>query len=82
MSNHRRCLATVFATAGAAGAIMLAPVAAAIPECAQTGPTTTLCSTNGSAQLVTSPPIQNGPYWGWPYGGGFGISIGGWGFGW
>jgi hypothetical protein len=31
---------------------------------------------------VTSPPVQNGPYWGWPYGGGFGISIGGWGFGW
>ncbi len=62
MSNYRRCLATVFATAGVAGAITLAPVAAAIPECTQTGPTTTLCSTNGSAQLVTSPPVQNGPY--------------------
>jgi hypothetical protein len=42
---------TAFTTALAA-----APVAAAKPECTQTGPTTTQCVTNGSAQITTSPP--------------------------
>ena len=82
MLSHRRCFATVFAAAGAAGAIMLAPAAAALPNCTNTGPNTTLCTTNGSAQLTTSPPANNGPYYGWPYFGGFGISLGGIGIGW
>lgn len=75
-----------FGTAAAIGAsafviaVASAPVAAAGPTCTQTGPTTTQCETNGSAQIVTSPPnINNGPWW--PYGG-FGISLGGIGFGW
>ncbi|MCP9271676.1 hypothetical protein [Mycolicibacterium arenosum] len=71
---------------GAAGvlavgaALLSAPLASAGPQCTQTGPTTTQCETNGSAQIVTSPPnINNGPYY--PYGG-FGFSLGGFGFGW
>lgn len=63
-----------------AATVMSAPVAAAAPQCTQTGPTTTQCETNGSAQIVTSPPnVNNGPWY--PYGG-FGISLGGIGIGW
>jgi hypothetical protein len=57
----------------------MAPVAAAAPQCTNTGPNTTQCQTNGSAQIVTSPPLNNN-YGGFPYGGGFIIGIGG--FGW
>jgi hypothetical protein len=54
----------------------------ATPECIYVGPTTTQCQTNGSAQIVTSPPVNNnyggyGGYGGW--GGGLVIGIGGWG---
>jgi hypothetical protein len=45
------------------------------------GPNTTQCQTNGSAQITTSPPLNNNN-WGWPYGGGLIIGIGGFGFGW
>ena len=41
-----------------------------------------VCQTNGSAQIVTSPPINNNWYGGWPWGGGVVIGLGGWGFGW
>ncbi len=70
------------AALGIGAAIVLgpAPAAVATPNCTQTGPTTTQCETNGSAQIVTSPSnVNNGPWY--PYGG-FGISFGGWGFGW
>ena len=73
-----RYLTMLFAAVGACAAVVVAPVAAAAPECTNTGPNTTLCETNGSAQLVTSPPLVNN--WGWPYGGGFVIGFGG--FGW
>ena len=64
----------------AAAAVFVAPTAAAGPQCTQTSPTTTQCETNGSAQIVTSPPnVNNGPWS--PYGG-FGISLGGIGIGW
>jgi hypothetical protein len=80
MFDHRLFITTVFAVVGAAGAVLLAPTAAAIPQCTNTGPNTTICSTNGSSQIVTSPAPNNGP-WGWPYGG-WGIGFGGWGIGW
>ena len=82
MSSHRRWIATVFATAGTAEMVLLAPAAAAAPDCVQTGPNTTQCSTAGHTQIITSPPPMNnyGP-WGWPYSG-FGISLGGIGIGW
>ncbi len=74
-----RYLTPFFAAAGVCASIVMAPVAAAAPECTNTGPNTTLCETNGSSQLVTSPPLNN--FWGgWPWGGGFIIGIGG--FGW
>lgn len=75
-NGHIRSLAMAFAIAGATAAVTLAPAAQARPECTQTGPNTTLCTTNGSSALTTSPPPMQGPnYGGWPmYGfGGFGI---------
>ena len=77
MSSHRRWIAIVFATAGTAGAVLLAPAAAAAPDCVNTGPNTTQCSTPGHTQIITGPPVMNNGPWGWPYGGGFGISLGG-----
>jgi hypothetical protein len=69
----------LFGAAGVCAAVLLAPVAAAAPECVNTAPMTTLCETNGSAQLTTSPQMNN--FWGgWPWGGGFVLGIGG--FGW
>ena len=76
MFSHICSLTTVFATAGVSAAIALAPAAQARPECTQTGPNTTQCTTNGSSQITTSPPAMQGPnYGGWPvFGfGGFGI---------
>ena len=64
MRTKIRYLTTLFAAAGACAAIALAPVAAAAPECTNTGPNTTQCETNGSAQIVTSPQLNNN--WGWP----------------
>ena len=60
----------LLASAGMGAAILMAPVAAATPECVNTGPTTTQCQTGGSTQIVTSPPQQNySPWFGWPFGG-------------
>jgi hypothetical protein len=70
-----RYFITTFAAIGACASIALAPVAAATPECTNTGPTTTQCETNGSAQIVTSPPLTNYNQWGgWGFGG-FAIGI-------
>lgn len=77
MSSKARYL-TMLLAASAASAIALAPGAAAAPQCTNTGPNTTQCETNGSAQIVTSPPPNNNyGYWGYPI-----IGLGGWGFGW
>jgi hypothetical protein len=57
----------------------MAPAAAAAPQCTTVAPNTTQCETNGSAQIVTSPQLQNN-YGGWPWGGGLIIGIGGWGW--
>ncbi|KUI24069.1 hypothetical protein AU196_09970 [Mycobacterium sp. IS-1742] len=63
--------ATTVSTLVLVGAAALtAPVAAAAPECVNTGPRTTQCETGGSTQIVTTPPENN---YGWPYGG--------WGYG-
>jgi hypothetical protein len=78
MSSKARYLTTLFAAAGVSTVIAVAPVAAAAPQCTNTGPNTTQCETNGSSQIVTSPPPNNNyGYWGFPI-----IGFGGWGFGW
>lgn len=76
MNIRIRSMTTLFATAGAFAAIAAAPVAAAAPQCTNTGPNTTQCESNGNAQIVTSPPANNNyGYWGFPiiaFGGGWG----------
>jgi hypothetical protein len=73
-------LAVVTAAAGIVVGIAAAAPAAAIPECTNTGPTTTLCERPGNAQINTAPPYNNNiypfgwPFWGW--GGGLSIGIG------
>jgi hypothetical protein len=67
----------VLLAAGVGGGILMAPVAAAVPECINTGPNTTQCQTGGSTQIVTSPPVNNNFWGGWPWGGGLIVGIGG-----
>ncbi len=80
MRSKIRYLTPLFAAVGVCASVLVAPVAAAAPECINTGPNTTQCQTNGSSQIVTSPPPINnwgwGPWWG---GGGFVIGFGGFG---
>ncbi len=78
MRSTIHCAATLFAGEVVIASGVMAPAAAAAPQCVDVGPNTTQCQTNGSAQIVTSPPVTNNN-WGWPYGG-FVISLGG--FGW
>jgi hypothetical protein len=80
MRTRIRSLTTLLAVAGVCASLTFAPVAAAAPRCTTTAPNTTQCETNGSAQIVTSPQLQNN--WGWPWwgGGGLVIGIGGWGW--
>jgi hypothetical protein len=78
MRTRTRYLATLLAATGVSAAVAAAPIAAGAPQCTNTGPNTTVCQTNGSSQIVTSPPPNNNyPYWGFPI-----IAFGGWGFGW
>jgi hypothetical protein len=79
MRTRLRSLTLFSAAAGVCAAIAMAPAAAAAPECTTVAPNTTQCETNGSAQIVTSPQLQNN-YGGWPWGGGLIIGIGGWGW--
>jgi hypothetical protein len=55
--------------------MLTAAPAGAVPKCINTTPTTTQCQTNGSTQIVTTPPATNfSPGWGWGLGlGGFSI---------
>ena len=80
MRTKIRVLAPLLAAAAVTAAVEMAPVAAAAPECTTVTPNTTQCETNGSAQIVTSPQLQNN-YGGWPFWGG-GIVIGLGGVGW
>lgn len=79
MRSITRPLTPLLAAGGIGAAIVLAPTAAAAPQCTNVSPNTTQCQTNGSSQIVTSPPVMNN-YGGWPYwGGGLVIGLGGWG---
>lgn len=71
-----RYLTTFFAAAGVCAAVAVAPVAAATPQCTNVGPNTTQCQTNGSSQIITSPPVNNNWWGGWPWGGGLIIGLG------
>ena len=73
-----RPFAAVFPAAILLSVAAAAP-AAAVPQCTNTGPTTTQCETNGSTQINTSPGVQNNNYpFGWPFwGSGITISLGG-----
>jgi hypothetical protein len=82
MRSQALYLTTLLAAAGVSAAVAVAPVAVATPQCTNTGPNTTVCQTNGSSQIVTSPPLNNNWYGGWPWGGGVVIGLGGWGWGW
>ena len=82
MRIQPRYIAPLFAAAGVWAAVSIAPVAAAAPQCTNVGPNTTQCQTNGSAQIITSPPVNNYWYNGWPWGGGIVIGLGGVGWGW
>lgn len=61
--------------------VALTPTAEAAPECTNITSVTTICQTNGSAQIVTSPQVRNN-YGMWPWWGGGGITIGFGGWGW
>ena len=80
-------IASAAITAGTfAAALALTPIAQAVPECVQTAPNTTMCRTNGSNAITTSPPpnqwanygplFWGGPGWGGGWGGGLVIGIG------
>ncbi|WP_029372510.1 hypothetical protein [Mycobacterium sp. UM_WWY] len=75
MSGCARHLGALLATAGMSVAVLTAAPASAVPKCINTTPTTTQCQTNGSTQIVTTPPATNfSPGWGWGFGlGGFSI---------
>ncbi|GAS86462.1 hypothetical protein [Mycolicibacterium brisbanense] len=75
MSGCARYLGALLATAGMSVAMLTAASANATPKCINTTPTTTQCQTNGSTQIVTTPPATNfSPGWGWGIGlGGFPI---------
>lgn len=75
MTNILRCLTALFAVPFLA--LLIAPDGAAAPTCTNTTPTTTQCQTNGSTQIVTSPPAINyGPWYGPVFG--FGGAAIGW----
>ena len=63
--------------------VLPAPTAAAVPQCTNTGPSTTQCERPGNAQINTSPnpATVNSFPWGWPWWGSTGITIGIGGFG-
>jgi hypothetical protein len=75
MSGYVGYLGALLATASVGAAILTALPAEAAPTCTNTGPNTTMCQTNGSTQIVTTPPATNFfPGWGWGWGlGGFSI---------
>jgi hypothetical protein len=79
MRSSTRYVTPVLAAGAIGASVLLAPAAAAAPECTNVGPNTTQCQTSGSSQIVTSPPLINN-WGGWPYwGGGIVIGFGGWG---
>ena len=83
MIKSRWTTATLLAAAGAAGAIIAAPLASAEPTtCTNAGNivsgTSTVCQSPGNAQITSSPGQLGETQWGmwpWGYGGGYGIGI-------
>jgi hypothetical protein len=76
MAKKSRLFGALTTAAGMAvlgiGAVLAAPTAAALPECVNTAPNTTQCTTNGSNSITTSPPLnQNNSYGGYPFLGGW-----------
>ncbi|MBV8966486.1 MAG: hypothetical protein JO191_09955 [Mycobacteriaceae bacterium] len=79
MSAAIPSLAVITAAAGVVIGIAAAAPAAAIPQCTNTGPTTTQCERPGNAQINTTPGYNSNTYpFGWPFwGSGITISLGG-----
>lgn len=73
-------LAVVSVAAGVAVAVASASRVGAIPECTNTGPTTTQCERPGNAQISTSPGYNTYDPGGALWGPGISISLGGLGF--
>lgn len=77
MANVRSRAALALTVTGIGVALYAAPIAGAKPVCTTTAPNTTQCETNGSTQIVTTPPNQNTfPWLTYRYGGffiGFGL---------
>ncbi|QRY51570.1 hypothetical protein [Mycolicibacterium septicum] len=74
MTNIVRYLAALLAVPCLA--ILTAPAGSAAPKCTNVSPNTTQCQTNGSTQIITSPPAMRnyGPWYGPMFGfGGIGI---------
>jgi hypothetical protein len=67
MNLLARTAAVLFGGFGAL-AVLVAPTAAAAPDCTDVGKTVTYCTTNGSTQITTTPPP-------WNYGGWMGIGV-------
>ena len=67
------------ALAGFVVALGTAHTASAAPECTDVGETVTFCETNGSTQLITTPPPWNWGGWQgigfWPLVGGYGLGF-------
>lgn len=75
MPINLRHLTALVASAGVAASLLLAPPAAALPACTDTGPTTRQCERPGNTAITTSPP-DNAifPYFSaYPFGLGIGI---------
>ncbi|MCK0172752.1 hypothetical protein A5757_05615 [Mycobacterium sp. 852013-51886_SCH5428379] len=73
MRIRARSLGPLSVAVGVA-ALLSAPVATATPNCVNTSPTTTVCETGGSTQIVTSPPPMNYGNFGFPF---YGYGLGG-----
>ena len=76
MTITSRYSVSLLAAIGVCSAFLAVPTASAQPTCVNTAPNTTQCATNGSSSITTSPPAMNyGPFYGWPYGGGFVLGL-------
>jgi hypothetical protein len=72
-----RLVVPAMVMAGLGSALLFAPTASAQPQCVSTAPYTTQCTTGGSNQIITSPPLVASNNYGWPIIGGRSIIIGG-----
>lgn len=68
-------IAAAITVAGLGSALLVAPAASALPQCVTTAPYTTQCTTGGSNQIITSPPLIPSNNYGWPVLGGWGPAI-------